>query len=118
MSTKKIDKPRISKKDKYPNERQDVLTRLYNILGITETNKIFMFVDLEKSPEKQNQIIALVPDIKQYFAYGEWSYFAKSGTQSRPYISLARSVIKDMGVKIVPMSEKRSAKVCYGIRLE
>lgn len=121
MSTKKIDKPKkvISKKDKYPNERQDVLNRLYTILGITETNKIFYLDELEKDVNKQNQIIALVPDVKKYFAYGMWSYFAKPQLTDKRYLSLAKSIIKDMEHKIYSVTEKGENKATrYGVKIE
>jgi len=117
----KIDKPKkvISKRDKYPNERQNVLSGLYNILGITETNKIFYLDDLEKDINKQNQIIELVPDIKKYFAYGMWSYFAKPQLTEKRYLSLAKSLIKDMGHKIYSITEKGEGKIIrYGVKIE
>ena len=112
-----IPKP-TTKRTKYVNERSELLKKLYFILGITDTNRIFYLDDLEKNVEKQNQILALIPDVKQYFTYGTWAYFSKPDTQSKPYLSLAKSVIKDMGIKTLSITERKgNSNLRYGMKI-
>ena len=103
----KIDKPKkiISKKDKYVNERQNVLNRLYIILGITDTNKIFYLDDIDANRGKVNQIIELVPDVKLYFRCSSWSIFATPERVEKKWLSLTKAIIKDMGYKTTSFTE-------------
>ena len=55
------------KKHKYENERNDVIKKLNDILGITDKNNIFYLADIDNDVSKQNQIINLENDSKLYF---------------------------------------------------
>jgi hypothetical protein len=90
----------ITKKELYPKERSDLLNKLNNILGITDDNNIIYIYDIDSSIDKQKQINDLVGDIKKYFKCGTWSYFAKVGKGKRQYLSLIKSIYKDMGYNI------------------
>lgn len=110
---------RIPKEIKYENERKEVLNKLLKILGINENNKIFYIEDLESNDKSKQDIINIVDDVKKYFSYGMWVYFAKKNI-SMPSTSLSRSVIKDMKIKITTVTlrdnetnkiEKRGFKI-------
>jgi len=94
----------ITKKKKFTVERQHMLDRLYTILGITETNKIIDINELDNNIEKKNLITSLADDVRKYFRTGNWVYYTKEGI-SKPYLSLAKSIIKDMGHKTVIVYE-------------
>lgn len=98
-------------KSRFVNERQVVLEKLLNILGVTEDNKFVYLYDLDHDIDKQNAILGLEEDIKKYFVYGTWSYFSKPKSK-RPYVSLAKSVIKDMNIEITQIikTETRNNK--------
>ena len=100
-----------SKKDKFPKERIELLNKLYNILGIDEKNRVFYLDELEANEEKQEQIIALVPDVKKYFACAMWSYFAKPQLKDKRYLSLTKSILKDMEVKTVAVNVRKGRQV-------
>jgi uncharacterized membrane protein YgaE (UPF0421/DUF939 family) len=53
--------------DKYDNERNELLQKLYNILEITPDNNNFSLKELDENIEKQKKIIELENDIKKYF---------------------------------------------------
>lgn len=89
---------RPSKNIKYVEERKEVLNKLYIILGITDTNKIFYFEDITGDTVKQNQIMNLISDIKKYYNCAQWTYF-KNKDLHEPYISIIKAVIKDMNIK-------------------
>lgn len=100
---------RIPKEIKYVKERQELLNKLLKILGISETNKVFYVDDLDKDDAKQKQILDLVEDVKQYFTYGKWVYFTKDNVPE-PCLSLAKSILKDMGYILTPFYPKVNLK--------
>lgn len=71
----KIGRP--NKTTNYVNERQEILERLYEIVGVTDTNKFIYLYDLEHNKNKQELILGLESDVKKYFKCGRWSYFTK-----------------------------------------
>jgi hypothetical protein len=87
-----------TKSDIFKVYREKVIEKFNIILEMNPENMSFYLYHLEHSQHKQEQIIALVPEIKRYFKCGCWSYFAK-GTK-KGYLSLIRSVYKDMGCVI------------------
>src|SRR5947207_7994234 len=90
-----------SKKNKFENERNEIIKKLNNILGITETNYVFCLSDIDDDIIKQNQIISLVEDVKRYFKYSGWPYFSKE-LKDRKYLSLTKSIYKDMQYDMIP----------------
>jgi hypothetical protein len=87
--------------EKYTNERQEVLNKLLNILEINEKNKILTLKSLDENEEKQQQILALVEDIKKFFNYSRWTFFNnKSRECKRDYLSLTKAIMKEMNVKM------------------
>jgi len=53
--------------DKFTNEQKEVLQKIFNILEISNTNKILSFKKLDEDENKQKSIIDLENDIKKYF---------------------------------------------------
>jgi hypothetical protein len=92
---------RPAKKYKYENERNNIITKLNEILGITNTNNIFYLSDIDNDVNKQNQIIDLENDSKLYLNSCCWSYFTKD-LKTRKYLSLLRSIYKDMKYDMIP----------------
>jgi len=88
-----------NKKKLYIDERNDVLHRLYEIIGITDTNKEFYSDSFDKE-ELINQINGLENDLLKYFNVSGWSAFKKLDTplNKRP-LSLVKSILKDMNIE-------------------
>ena len=85
----------------FTKERQELLQKMLNILGITEENKMFSLKKLDEDPEKQKQILDLVEDIKKYFICSKWTFFDhKEREIKRNYLSLIKAVFRDMKVKM------------------
>ena len=91
---------RPSKKDKFDDERQIIVNKLNNILGINNENKIIYLYDIDNDTNKQNEILALRDDIRRVFTAGNWPVFSKN-IKTRQYLSLMKSVYKDMGINFV-----------------
>lgn len=90
----------------YLLEQKMVLNKILNIIGITETNKVFYFDDIHNNVEKTKQIMDLEPEIKKYFRASGWSVYAK--TVSQPVISLIKSIIKATNTKATSVSLKNA----------
>jgi len=93
-----------NKKKNYIDERKDVLARLYQIIGITDTNKEFYSNSFDNE-EIANQIYSLEPDILLYFNVSTWPAFKKSipVLEKRP-LSIVKSLLKDMNIEITSMN--------------
>jgi hypothetical protein len=86
------------KVENYEVERKQVLQKMLDILGITDTNKMFSLKELDANEQKQNDILALEPDIKKYFFYSNWTCFKKPC--KRRYLSFIKYVMKDMNINL------------------
>ena len=82
--------------DKYDKERLEVLHKIFNILGINENNNKFLLHELDNDTKKQEEILALEPEIKKYFICGKWSCFKNE--MKRIALSYIKHVVKDMGL--------------------
>jgi hypothetical protein len=96
-----IDEPEHKKKSvlykkniRCKKEREAILNKLYSIIGITESNRIFF--SHQMTDEMQTQILAMKDEIDQNFKTSTWSVFRKE-TQ-KPALSLFRCVLRDMSV--------------------
>jgi hypothetical protein len=87
--------------DKFTNERQDILNKMFLILGVNENNNTFLLHELDQNIEKQNKILELEPEIKKYFICGSWSCFRNEDAIKNKSLSIIKSVVKDMGLKIM-----------------
>jgi hypothetical protein len=85
--------------NKYIQERNDILNKLFSILGINESNNTFLLHELDSNIDKQNQIFELETEIKKFFLCGKWSCF-KDPNMKRKYLSFIKHMMKDMGYEI------------------
>jgi len=101
ITNKELDDPTKGerfKKYRYMNERKELTKKLLQLLGISSSNKMFNNIDVNE--ETQTAIINLVPDIKKYYSIAKWYYFQKDKVSDvKPYISISKSLLKDMGIK-------------------
>lgn len=84
---------------KYSKEREEILLKIFNILGINEHNNHFEIKKIDEDIEMQNKILELEPDIKKYFNCGNWTcnkYEAK-----RKYLSFIRYILRDMNYSLI-----------------
>ena len=88
--------------EQYIEEQKNILIKLYDILGITETNKQFSLKELDNNIEKQQKILQLEEDIKKYFICNRWCYFnQKCKGFKRNYLSLIKCLIRQMNIKLI-----------------
>ena len=91
--------------DKYTKERQDVLNKMFSILGINENNNTFLLHELDTNTEKQNKILELEPEIKKYFICGSWSCFRTPDIKRKP-LSIIKCLLRDMDYVVMSSSIK------------
>ena len=108
VNTEEIQKKKIEKKKdvKYPNQRNDVLKRLYQIIGVSPTKPYFRSHEVDFSDEIANSLSELEQDIQQYFNVGSWTVYRTNKEVSKRSLSLVRSILKDMNVKYTSGTEK------------
>ena len=56
------------KSDKFKEERQALVNQLIQILDL-DAQRSFVLYELDYNPTKQEEIMALVPEIKKYYSY-------------------------------------------------
>lgn len=88
------------KNKRFTKERNIILNNIYDIIGITETKKTFCAYDLDTNIELQNKILGLIDEISKYFSTSLWPSFRPGKPVSKRYLSIVKSVIKDMDIKL------------------
>jgi hypothetical protein len=91
--------------DKYDKERLEVLSKMFQILGINESNNKFLLHELDADIDKQNKILELEPDIKKYFICGSWSCFRTPDIKRKP-LSIIKCLLKEMDYVVLSSSIK------------
>ena len=84
MPTKRID---IKK-------QEELIDRLESILFQNSSNKTFTLYDLDNIPELQEQIMAMVPDLKKEFYSENRTGVIRPNILKRPYLSIAKSILQ------------------------
>ena len=99
---------RPKKNDIFIKERDEIITKLNDILEITNEKNWFILYDLNNDIEKQNKILSLKDDIKKYFICSKWAFFNSSTHNKikKDYLSLIRSVYKYMNYQITYKTKK------------
>lgn len=93
----------------YVEQRNEILNRIYDVLQITETNKVF-FSDFVEREEIANAILELEEDIKRYFNVSTWSSFKKNVViKNNRALSIVKSVLKDMNVLFEKYNTKKKS---------
>ena len=94
----------VLRKIKYSLERQELLEKFYKILGVTTDNREIFINELDNDPDKKRNILELSSDVRKYFNASNWLVFSKKHV-SRPYMSLLKSVLKDMDIEFHPIKK-------------
>lgn len=106
-NTPQIIKGERGKQYKYVNERKAIVRKLLELLHIDNNNKMFNSYDLDHNEETQKAILSMIPDVEKYFSVAGWSYYRKDNNQTRPYISITKSILKDMKINVISASKKK-----------
>lgn len=81
----------------YEKEQKEVLEKLYKITGVTNTNKLIAFYDVESDQKKIDSLLALKDDIKKYFKASSSDY----KEVKKEHISVIKNVLNQMKISFV-----------------
>lgn len=84
----------------FEKERIELLNKLLNYLGITQEKREFYIEDIEADKTLQINIENLGDEVKKYFNYGNWPFFAQPKDKKQRWLSLTKSILKAMKIKI------------------
>ena len=101
MEENKLSKSSISKikNIKYSNEQNDILNKIYNIIGLDENKRSFYTHEFDYDEDKRKLVEDLSEDIKKYFSASLWSCFNKKKKLDKQYISLIKNIFKDLKIQ-------------------
>ena len=78
---------------KHPEQREQICKQIISILDLNESNE-FLLCDLDADIDKQQKILDLKEEIKQYFACSTISSFKLNFECKRPYLNIIRSILR------------------------
>jgi len=84
---------RVKLSVKHPEQREQICKQIISILGLNDTNE-FLLCDLDADVAKQQKILDLKEEIKQYFACSTISSFKPNFECKRPYLNIIRSILR------------------------
>jgi len=82
------------KSDKYTEERQALVDQLIDILNL-DLQRSFILYELDHNPEKQEEIMALIPEIKKYYSHGLIGGIKDQDKHKRPWLSIIKHLLRD-----------------------
>ena len=87
---------RQSKKEKYTDERKELILELNNLMGISEKNKEVNLQEIKNNNELKKYLEESDEKIRKYFKCGSWNYYIKkSSGEESPIIGLIRAIYRD-----------------------
>ncbi len=108
IESKKIIKKRnkLTKKQQFKNERNNIIDNLNNLIGIDENNNCFFLYELEKKEDIKKYLSDNIDDIKKYYKVGKWGFFSNDVLKGKDnYIGLLRSLYLDSDYEIISKSK-------------
>ena len=84
---------RVKLSAKHPEQREQICKQIISILDLNEASE-FLLCDLDADVGKQQKILDLKEEIKQYFACSTISSFKLNFECKRPYLNIIRSILR------------------------
>ena len=101
------------KVEQYDAERKQVLDRMFEILGITESNRTICLNDIDKDESKLKAIEELDVDIKKYFLTSKWACYIKKN-MDRKYYSVLKYLLREFNINYEQKTETIKTKITNG----
>lgn len=79
----------------YPKEREEVCNKIIQILQLDADNS-FLLSELDANEEKQKAIVDMKYEVQHFFACSEMSVFKPNHPCKRPYLNIARGILRKM----------------------
>ena len=87
---------RVKLCDKYKEEREIICQKLISILDLKDGNS-FLLSDLDNDIAKQTAILDMKDEIQKCFAVSSISTFKPNFECIRPYLNIARGILRQQG---------------------
>ena len=81
------------KSELYKDEQIKLSNKIIDILGLDENNQIILYY-LDTDEEKQNKIMALIPELRKYFSFRDIQGLERPESTKRPWLSIIRQITK------------------------
>lgn len=91
---------RVKLCDKYKIERENICNKIIDILKL-DANNSFLLCELDEDPEKQTAILNMKEEIQKCFACSEISSFKPNFECKRPYLNIARGILRKQGYTFI-----------------
>lgn len=92
---------RLTKKQQFVKEREELVGKLNNIIGIDEKKNYVYLYDLENNKEVNEFVKNNIQNIKTYFKTGNWGYFSNDISRGKDNtIGLIRTLYTDCDYEI------------------
>jgi len=88
---------RLSKSERYVEERNELIRELEDKIGLTEDKRNVLLYDLDDNMILKDYLKDKIPDIRRLYKCGSWNYFVKQHTKEGvriSEISLLKSIMK------------------------
>ena len=97
---------RLSKSERYVEERNELIRELNEIIGLDKENRIILY-ELERNEILENKLIEKIPEIRRIFKSGGWGFMISERNEegSGKIITLLRSIYENSGYKIYSKQE-------------
>jgi hypothetical protein len=83
----------IHKSKLYKKEQEDICDKVIDILELDDKNSITLY-NLDNSKDKQDKIMALIPEIRKYFSFSSIIGASEPKMSKRPWLSIIRHITK------------------------
>ena len=83
------------------NKKNDIAKQILNILEINNNNNKFILKDLDNNKEKQEEIISLIPQIRQVYTQSQMPFLNPSKKRNRLFLSILRQILRERNYIIV-----------------
>ena len=93
----------------YKNEQNDILKKIFDIIGITKDNNIFYSHIIDNDENIQQKILEFNDVFKVYYKVSSWPAYKKFDIERR-YLSLIKSLLKEMDIEYTSISRKMRYK--------
>ncbi len=101
MAEENDNKIRRNKKQLYDKERNDIINKLNQLIGLNQNNNSVLLQELRDNNELKQELISMKDDIKKYYRCCRWGYFvSENNNQQGDEITLLKSILKDHGYSI------------------
>jgi hypothetical protein len=77
----------------YREEQEEIIEKIIDILQLDENYSITLY-DLDNDIEKQNKIMDMIPEIRNFFSFSTVIGASEPNKAKRPYLSIIKQLCK------------------------